>query len=366
MINDPLLSFTQTFQLMGLVQCLLLLAYLAGCGGDRHRRLLASAFFIVLAAGFGLPLWPEDGPGWIPALLAAIGAGLPALSYLLAGQTLEMRLPEPRQFLILLVPLGGAVLVFIGDWAPAFDVCWGGMCLEARSASEVWQVMSGGIILLAIMALVELRLKPVLEVPQARERKGLALGLVVVNLISLAAILGGLFDILGQEEAEFTRIGLGLGFIYLATSMMFRIFPESSQFSLARPGEDASPSLPEPEEPPTPLGEDDARLLERIRAYLASEKPHLREDFHRGDMARELQVPEHRLSKVINQGFGKSLIDVLNELRVEEAKRLLAETDLQITQIAFAAGFNALPSFHRVFKKYTGQAPSDWRESHNK
>ncbi len=371
MMTDPLLSLTQAFQLMGLIQCVLLLAYLAGCGGDRMRRLLAGLFFLAVAAGFGLPLWPDDAPSWPLGLMAALAGAMPALSYLLAGQMLEAHLPDKRQFAILLAPLAGAPLLYWGGVAPMDDACLASLCVEAQAAAQLWQVLAGGIILLAMMALAELKLRQAEAKPQGRERRGLVLGLVIVNLAVLGAVLAGHANLISQDESLFARITLGLGFIYLATSMMFRIFPESSQFAL-HASETAAPFLmPEtpplpcadqPPPAPLPLGDDDLALLERIRRYLDHERPQLKENFHRQSMARALGVPEHRLSKVINQGFGKSLIDVLNELRVEEAQRLLLSTDQQITQIAFASGFNALPSFHRVFKKHAGCSPSEWLE----
>lgn len=376
MTSLPALSLTQAVQLMGLVQCALLLAYLAWCGGDGKRRLLAVFFFLVLAANFGLPDGWIDGPDWLSSLIAVLAGFLAAVSYLLAGQMLEARFPPWRHFLILLVPALGAPLLAVGEQAPGLDMCAGSFCLVAGDAAHLWQVLSGGAILLAIMVFVEKRCLnfrnkadgfagPEGGIPQQRERRGLALGLVIVNLAVLGAVLAELFGLLARDEAEFVAIAMGLAFIYLATSAMFRIFPESAQFSLhagASSSSDKEAALLGADPPPLSLDQGDLALLARIRAYLADEAPHLKENFHRGDMARALGVPEHRLSKVVNQGFGKSLIDVLNELRVAEAKRLLVESDQQITQIAFASGFNALPSFHRVFKKLAGCSPSEWRE----
>lgn len=376
MSSLPALSLTQAVQLMGLVQCALLLAYLAWCGGDGKRRLLAGFFFLVLAANFGLPEGWIETPAWLSAPIAALAGFLAAVSYLLAGQMLEARFPPWRHFLILLVPVGGAPLLVAGEQAPLLELCAGSFCLGAEDTAHLWQVISGAAILLAIMVFVERRCLnfrkgaeilagPESGIPQQRERRGLALGLVLVNLAVLGAVLAELFGLLAEDEAEFVSIAMGLAFIYLATSAMFRIFPESAQFSLhagAASSPEKGPVLAGGGPPPLTLDQGDLALLARIRAYLTDEAPHLKENFHRGDMARALGVPEHRLSKVVNQGFGKSLIDVLNELRVAEAKRLLALSDQQITQIAFASGFNALPSFHRVFKKLAGCSPSEWRE----
>lgn len=52
----------------------------------------------------------------------------------------------------------------------------------------------------------------------------------------------------------------------------------------------------------------------------------------------------------------------LNEIRVTEAKRLLKETDRQITEIAISVGYNYPSSFNRIFKQVTGTSPKIYRD----
>ncbi len=47
---------------------------------------------------------------------------------------------------------------------------------------------------------------------------------------------------------------------------------------------------------------------------------------------------------------------------MEEAKRLLKETNQQISSIAFMVGYNNVQHFNRVFKEYTGIPPTLFRE----
>jgi AraC-like DNA-binding protein len=54
----------------------------------------------------------------------------------------------------------------------------------------------------------------------------------------------------------------------------------------------------------------------------------------------------------------------INEARVGEACRLLRETDLQITQIIYASGFNTKSNFNREFVRVTSSTPSEWRARH--
>lgn len=49
--------------------------------------------------------------------------------------------------------------------------------------------------------------------------------------------------------------------------------------------------------------------------------------------------------------------------RVERASDLLAHPEKQIAESAFACGFESIPHFNRVFKKYTGFTPTQYRAS---
>ncbi len=58
---------------------------------------------------------------------------------------------------------------------------------------------------------------------------------------------------------------------------------------------------------------------------------------------------------------GKTYVDFLNELRIEEACKRLAEQDLTIAEVAHLVGFNNLSNFNRQFKRRKGLAPTKFR-----
>ncbi len=60
--------------------------------------------------------------------------------------------------------------------------------------------------------------------------------------------------------------------------------------------------------------------------------------------------------------MGKSIIQYLIDLRIEEAKRLLAESSMSCSRIAGAVGFDDANYFSRIFKKRTGYSPLRYRE----
>ena len=83
-------------------------------------------------------------------------------------------------------------------------------------------------------------------------------------------------------------------------------------------------------------------------------------------LANTINIQEHRLRKLINSHLGyRNISQFLNDYRIEEAKRRLAdpnERHVQILTIAMESGYVSLRPFNRAFKNRTGQTPSEYRE----
>ena len=69
------------------------------------------------------------------------------------------------------------------------------------------------------------------------------------------------------------------------------------------------------------------------------------------------------LSELWREVTGEKFSVYLGMLRVEKAQQLLKTTKLTTKEIGFRCGFNSLQNFIRVFKKYTGVPPGQFRET---
>jgi AraC family transcriptional regulator of adaptative response / DNA-3-methyladenine glycosylase II len=78
-------------------------------------------------------------------------------------------------------------------------------------------------------------------------------------------------------------------------------------------------------------------------------------------LARELGVTSRHLRRVMNAQFGASPIEIAQTGRLLAARRLLNETALPITEIAFASGFRSLRRFNATMKERYGAPPSQMR-----
>ncbi|HIR25958.1 MAG TPA: PocR ligand-binding domain-containing protein [Candidatus Egerieimonas faecigallinarum] len=79
------------------------------------------------------------------------------------------------------------------------------------------------------------------------------------------------------------------------------------------------------------------------------------------DVAKQVHLNPAYFSSIFKQSIGSSFKEYLNMVRIEESKRLLANTDYSVIDIAIATGFEDQSYFSKVFKKYTGLTPKQYR-----
>jgi AraC-like DNA-binding protein len=115
------------------------------------------------------------------------------------------------------------------------------------------------------------------------------------------------------------------------------------------------------------LDPQDAKLLGQLERLMAVERIYRREGLTIGRLAAEMNLPEYRLRRLINQGLGhRNFNAFVNRYRIADAKGALADPEqsaVPILTIAMDAGFQSLGPFNRAFKAETGVTPSDYRFS---
>ena len=81
------------------------------------------------------------------------------------------------------------------------------------------------------------------------------------------------------------------------------------------------------------------------------------------EVAEELNLLPHRLSQFVNDNLKKNFTLLINEYRVQEAKKLIeSETHLKLESIGYTCGFNSKSTFYSAFKKLTGTTPAKYQE----
>lgn len=116
---------------------------------------------------------------------------------------------------------------------------------------------------------------------------------------------------------------------------------------------------------PDALAPSEAALLAKLQASM-------KEDVWREEgltirkLAENLDAPEHRLRKVINQGLGyRNFAAFVNEHRIGAACEVLADpnkADIPVITIAYEVGYASLGPFNRAFKDIVGENPTEYRK----
>ena len=109
--------------------------------------------------------------------------------------------------------------------------------------------------------------------------------------------------------------------------------------------------------------DDDAEidLLQRLDRLLETTQLHLDPDLNLNRIARKMGVPARQVSVAVNRQRDVGVSQFINNLRIEEACRLLKETDLPVTRVMLQSGFITKSNFNREFNRRLGQSPSAWR-----
>lgn len=82
-------------------------------------------------------------------------------------------------------------------------------------------------------------------------------------------------------------------------------------------------------------------------------------------VSEELFISTWYLSKLLKKETGNTFIDLLNSIRIEEAKNLLKDRQYKIYEIANLVGFSDIPYFTKLFKKITGINPMEYKNKYS-
>lgn len=77
------------------------------------------------------------------------------------------------------------------------------------------------------------------------------------------------------------------------------------------------------------------------------------------ELCRIANLSKYYFLRLFKKAMGRSVIDYINYVRINKAEEMLLNNDVNITEAAFACGFNDANYFSRVFKKYKGKSPSE-------
>lgn len=100
---------------------------------------------------------------------------------------------------------------------------------------------------------------------------------------------------------------------------------------------------------------------EAIVQWMEEKHPYRSSDFKLMDVTEIIPLNRTYLSRLFNEGFDSSFLEFVQHYRIEDGKRLLSETDLNVSEVAFRIGYRSSSVFHRAFVRATGFTPQKYR-----
>lgn len=90
---------------------------------------------------------------------------------------------------------------------------------------------------------------------------------------------------------------------------------------------------------------------------------HYKENLTLDELAEKVSISKYHMAHAFKREYGVSPINYIIDCRIQEGKRLLAETDLAPSQIASILGFSSSSYFCKTFSNIEGTSPTEYRKA---
>lgn len=333
--------------------------------------------FAIFCASIALTITKKISGESIGSYQYLIGMGACATCnvYWLISRTL-FRANNPFSIQHVLLAVAIAVLIMARQGHLLVDSVWG-------VSAPISQFVSGVIVELTIMlssfVLIMSGWEAVRGFNQAtRQEKTLRLTFLTVFLSAVA--IAKLVDIMYPNSANIQQLVLACLMIAVMLVTQFLIsqreatkVQQLASANTAKPLRvEASEQLAETQVDSGAVNKDqheeDGRLTQQIQDLLLHQKLFLQANLKVADVARELNEPEYKVSRVLRHQFdAKNFNQFVNELRIEHAKTLLTDAEKQkwpVLVVGLESGFASVGPFTRAFKSMTGSTPNQYRKAH--
>jgi len=329
-------DLTITLRLLALSQLLLLCLQAA-----RQVKTAISAqflgLFIITVIGHLLneQTWESGAPLWSRLGLIMLSSSAPWAFWLWVKSWFDSSfLVRPLYFI---PPAMTSLWVLVGFYSPVVFAPW-------------WVLGVNGFSVLFIgLAVFEIRCEWNAEMLELRRKIRLVLALGVLTLCVLI-ILKTTLDAIAGQFTPYYQFGAAAGIFGLSLVANLAFLELTPRLFTPAPRPQA-PMLPE-----------NQKLAHQLTTLMEVEQIFCTPGLTIGALAKQLDTPEYKLRKFINQELGFDNFNTfLNTSRIQLAAERLRNTTDPILNIALEVGFNSLPPFNRAFRKILGCSPSGHR-----
>lgn len=100
-------------------------------------------------------------------------------------------------------------------------------------------------------------------------------------------------------------------------------------------------------------------VVSRVKGYIDG---NYAKDISLDDVSRMVDISPYYFSKLFKQEVGENFIEYVTRTRIKNARRLLEDSKYSIKTVCVMSGYSDPNYFSRIFKKYEGMTPSEYRE----
>ena len=108
--------------------------------------------------------------------------------------------------------------------------------------------------------------------------------------------------------------------------------------------------------------ERDVRRMQQISAYLMAHYVHT---ISLDEIAAEVGMNRSAFCSYFKRCKGMTFSEFVTRYRLNTACELLVHSQMQVSEICYAVGFNDVPHFNRIFRKMKHMSPREYRNNHS-
>lgn len=106
---------------------------------------------------------------------------------------------------------------------------------------------------------------------------------------------------------------------------------------------------------------DSSHRVQAIKAYLDNQ---IQENFQSEALSRHFGLSFRQINRLFKQETGTTVYHYVLQQKIESAKMMLVQTEMNVSEIAYKLGYSDPQYFSNLFKKKTGSPPSQYRSDH--